>query len=191
MNSANIKSGRCNNFIFAFIIVINIIGIIFVGLYFNVKTRNEELMSNIEYELDTDKLLNLTMEYNENEPYYNFNNIYLYVNYSTVTEENMEYLYNKIKSQKLVVNTEKNIIRNRVIENVLQTCNDQEIVNKFAQIVINENTEMIDNINAKELNRLSEYKIQKYISEQKELVEMAKNKKQISVKKYRKIFLRT
>ena len=178
MNSANIKSGRCNNFIFAFIIVINIIGIIFVGLYFNVKTRNEELMSNIEYELDTDKLLNLTMEYNENEPYYNFNNIYLYVNYSTVTEGNMEYLYNKIKSQKLVVNTEKNIIRNRVIENVLQTCNDQEIVNKFAQIVINENTEMIDNINAKELNRLSEYKIQKYISEQKELVEMAKNKKQ-------------
>lgn len=175
-NSTSIKSGRHNNFIFTFIIVIDIIGIIFGGLYYNVKNENKELMANIEYEFDSDKLLNLTIKYNKNEPYYNFNNIYLYIDYSNVSEENMEYLYNRIKSQKLVVNTEKNIIRNRVIENVLKTCKDQEIVNKFAQIVIDENIEMTNNINAKIENRLNEEKKQKYMNEQIELVKMAKEK---------------
>ena len=81
----------------------------------------------------------------------------------------MEYVYESLKEQKIVVNTKYNMERNLVIKQILETNKDEVFLKKFANIIIKENEEMVDNIKDKDKNRLTENTIKEYLQLQQEI----------------------
>ena len=65
--------------------------------------------------------------------------------------------------------------KNRVIERIINTTNNEEIKTKLAQIIIDENDEYVEMINNKEKNRLINNEIKSYINEQEKIYELAKS----------------
>ena len=110
------------------------------------------------------------------------------IDYSKVNSENLEYIYEMLKNQELFINTQKNIYKNEIIQKILETTQNEEYLIKFADIIISENEDMVNNISNQEKNRLSEKEIARYLHQQEEIYSLAMSIKEEQYEwKYKKV----
>ena len=161
------------------IIALNIT-IIILGIYlFRLKQYNadiKEYLNIMTINQNYNETIELIEKYKINEKYNKFYDIVKDINYKNVSTENIEYIYNDLKNQAIVVNTEYNIERNLVIKQILETSENKDILSKFSNIIIEENEQIIENIKNRDKNRLTKEKIEEYLNLQKEIYELALEK---------------
>ena len=161
------------------IIALNIT-IIILGIYlFRLKQYNadiKEYLNIMTINQNYNETIELIEKYKINEKYNKFYDILKDINYKNVSTENIEYIYNDLKNQAIVVNTEYNIERNLVIKQILETSENKDILSKFSNIIIEENEQIIENIKNRDKNRLTKEKIEEYLNLQKEIYELALEK---------------
>lgn len=78
-----------------------------------------------------------------------YKNLYIYYNsidYANISEENLEFVYNYCLRHSLTIDYEYNLQRNEAICTIFSKLSD-EYAKKFAQIIIDENDEMVQKIN--------------------------------------------
>ena len=158
------------------IMSVNLLALIFSGVLYQVKSENNATMENInQYMLEEkyDEEIAKIRKYQETEKYYEFYLELERIDYSKVNNENMEYIYQMLKNRQLIVDTQYNISRNNVIRKILETSKNEEYLSKFAEIIISENKEMMDNILNQDKNRLSDKQINEYIKQQREILVLA------------------
>lgn len=106
-------------------------------------------------------------EYEKNDLYID---ILIELDYSIVSEENFEYLYNELKDIPITVNIEYDMQKNRLIEKIITTSNNEKIIEKFSDIIINQNEEFCNMIENKDKNRLTESEQESYLLEQENIL---------------------
>lgn len=162
------------------ILVLNIV-IFCTGIFtYKIKSDNENMLEEISYAVkanEDNKVIELIKKFREDKK----NKIFIYdelilIDYSTVETENLEYVYNLIKNDKIVANTKYNIDRNRIMKKVITTSTNEEMIEKFCNIIIEENDLMILNIKDREKNRLTKGQIDSYLETQKQIYEVALEK---------------
>lgn len=162
------------------ILVLNIV-IFCTGIFtYKIKNDNENMLEEISYAVkanEDNKVIELIKKFREDKK----NKIFIYdelilIDYSTVETENLEYVYNLIKNDKIVANTKYNIDRNRIMKKVITTSTNEEMIEKFCDIIIKENDLMILNIKDREKNRLTKEQIDLYLETQKQIYEVALEK---------------
>ena len=149
------------------------ISILILSIYtFRLKQYNAYILESLElaeiYQEDNNAI-EYIKRYTTNERYKKFYDILKELDYQEISMENMEYVYESLKEQKIVVNTKYNMERNLVIKQILETNKDEVFLKKFANIIIKENEEMVDNIKNKDKNRLTENTIKEYLQLQQEI----------------------
>jgi hypothetical protein len=159
------------------IIVINICALIFSIFIYKVKNDNtkniEEIYSCMQEEKYNEEIEQIK-RYKKKEKYYEFIFELGEIDYSKVSDENIEYIYNEIKNQQIITNTDYNMERNELIKNILETLENKEYLSKFADIILSENEEITNNILNQDKNRLADSKISRYLAEQEEIYEYSK-----------------
>ena len=141
---------------------------------YNLESKTQIIYS-YYYNKEYDNSINAIRELNKTEKYDNYFDIYGGIDYSQLSNENLEYIYNEIIKTPITVNVEYDMQKNRVIERIINTTNNEEIKTKLAQIIIDENDEYVEMINNKEKNRLINNEIKSYINEQEKIYELAKS----------------
>lgn len=156
----------------AVLIVAQTLGI--TNAIYNLESKTQIIYS-YYYNKEYDNSINAIRELNKTEKYDNYFDIYGGIDYSQLSNENLEYIYNEIIKTPITVNVEYDMQKNRVIERIINTTNNEEIKTKLAQIIIDENDEYVEMINNKEKNRLINNEIKSYINEQEKIYELAKS----------------
>lgn len=165
LNKNNVKFDK----LIYLIIFINILAIC-MGIY-TYKFENIDIYS--FFEQSGNESINEISEYKKREKYKLNFEIYNYINYENLSDENLNYIYNNFKNFKIVTNTEINIARTQALMKIILEIQEPK---KFCELVINENEEMIENIKNKEKNRLSDDIIEIYLSMQEQLLNIALEK---------------
>lgn len=163
---------NANIIISSFLILINIIALIESGLVFKTKKENETRIGNISKYLNERKYnetINEIKLYCKNEKYNQFNEELEQIDYSKISDENLEYVYQFVKKQPIIVNTDTNMLKNEIINKIITTTKNKEYAMKFAKIVIEENEEIIKNILDQDKNRLPSNQVNQYVSFQRKL----------------------
>lgn len=161
------------------IICVNIVTLILGIFTFRLKKYNENILSNIDICIENEefnKSIELIRIYNKNEKYNKFYNKLSKIDYKDVEYNYIEYLYEQIEKQPLLVDTQANLQRRDVILKIIETSQNEEIVSKFANIIIKENEEMIYNIKNKEKNRLRDDEIRVTLEEQERIYDLVLEK---------------
>lgn len=158
------------------LILLNI-SILILSIYtFRLKQYNASILDSLEfakiYQEDND-VIEYIKKYTTNERYKKFYDILKNIDYQEISIENMEYVYQSLKEQNIVVNTKYNIERNLVMKQILKTNKNEEWLKKFANIIIKENEKMIVNIKNKDKNRLTEDTIKEYLQIEQEIYTLA------------------
>ena len=96
-----------------------------------------------------------------------------FMDYNKATDEQLQNLYEYLSNQKIIADTDYNIERNEIIEMIFKGTENKEMAKKFANIIIEENEEIVENIKNKDKNRLSKLEILQYLEEQKKIYEEA------------------
>lgn len=154
------------------LIIPQVLGIINATYSLESKTQ---IIYSYYYNKEYNNSINAIKELNKTEKYNNYFDIYGGIDYSQLSNENLEYVYNEIIKTGITVNVEYNMKKNRTIERIINTTNNEEIKIKLAQIIIDENEECVEIIKNKEKNRLINNEIKKYINEQEKIYELAKS----------------
>lgn len=161
-----------NIIISIFLILINIIALIIGGLAFTIKKENEIKLENINKYLNEGKYNETVDEiksYCKGEKYNQFTEELEQIDYSKINDENLEYIYQFVKKQPIIVNTNTNMLKNEIINKIITTTKNEEYALKFAKIIIEENEKIINNILDQDKNRLPENQVNQYISFQRKL----------------------
>ena len=167
---------RLNKLISISFILLNI-SILILSIYtFRLKQYNSYILESLEIYQEDNDVIEYVKKYTSNERYKKFYDILKDLDYQKISIENMEYVYESLKEQKIVVNTKYNIERNLVIKQILETNEDEKFLEKFANIIIKENEEMVENINNKDKNRLTESTIKEYLQLQQEIYTLSLEK---------------
>ncbi len=95
------------------------------------------------------------------------------LDYSNVSDENLKYMYEVIKETPINYDIEENLKRNEIISSIIKTTTNQEIKEKFKNILIDENEKSTELILNKEKNRLTDSSISDYLYRQKEIYNQA------------------
>lgn len=164
-----------NMTIIILILVVNILTLTITGKYYRKDNTNENFSDSIIKEKDED-IVEKIVEYMKNENPLYVREYLKYVNdYNSISDENLQELYEYLAYQKNVVDTDCNMERNDIIYTIFSTIENKEMSKKFASIIINENDEMIKNIENNDKNRLSKIEVLQYKEKQKRIFEEAKN----------------
>lgn len=162
------------------ILALNIV-IFCTGIFtYKIKSDNENMLEEISYAVkanEDNKVIELIGEFREIKK----NKIIIrdeliLTDYRAVEKENLEHVYNFVKNEKIVANTKYNIDRNRIIKKVITTSSNERMIEKFCNIIIEENDLMISNIKDKDRNRLTQEQIDLYLETQKQIYEVALEK---------------
>lgn len=135
-----------------------------------------EKISLVETE-DNNQIVELIKDFYEKEK--NISTIYekLYlVNYTDVKGDNLGYVYEWIENRGIVSNIVHNMLRNKIIMQIITTASDEEYICKFCNLVIDENEEMVLEITNTEKNRLTLNEVEYYLDKQNELYDLACDK---------------
>lgn len=125
------------------------------------------------FEQNVNECISEISEYRKREKYdLNFE-MYSYINYEEISDENLDYIYNVLKDFKIVSNTGINIARNQVLMKIISEAPESQ---RFCEIIINENDEIVENIKNKEKNRLSDDIIEMYLMMQEQILNLALEK---------------
>lgn len=154
------------------IITVNLLALVLGGFIYQAKNENEMDKENIfqcGVEEKYDEEIAKIKDYQKREKYYDFSFELETIDYSKVNDENLEYIYQRLKNKPIVVNTEYNMVKNKIIKQILETCKNEEYLVKFSKIIISENEEMINNILNQDKNRLPAKQIKDYIKQQEEI----------------------
>jgi hypothetical protein len=157
---------KLNKIMYIAIIIINIIIAIIGGITINITNDNEEKLNNIKKLIERqeyDQAIEKIAEYQENEQIINLYYNIIGIDYYNIEQENLEYIFEIIAGEKIKIDTAYNMYRYDVILKILEQTDNEEIATKLANIVIEENEEMIANIKDKDKNRLTDEKINSYL----------------------------
>ncbi len=157
-------------------ILLNIIAIFSGICSYKIELNNSEIIKNLQtcvYNDNGNKPIELIKELDEKRYKDLIISRLKQIDYTYVNEQNLEYVYNFLEKQKIVVNTENNINRNKTINKVIMTTTNKEIKEKFCKLIIRENEEMVYNINDKEKNRFEQSKISYFLNEQEKFYNRA------------------
>lgn len=164
-----------NMAIIILILVVNILTLAITGKDYRKDNTNENFSDSIIKEKDED-IVEKIVKYMKNENPLYVREYLKYVNdYSSISDENLQELYEYLAYQKNVVDTDCNMEKNDIIYTIFSTIENKEMSKKFASIIINENDEMIKNIENNDKNRLSKIEVLQYKEKQKRIFEEAKN----------------
>ncbi|MCI8470799.1 MAG: O-antigen ligase family protein [Clostridia bacterium] len=122
-----------------------------------------------------DYAVELIKDYRKTERYGIYNYELSQLDYSSVSDENLNYIYEMIEKVPITVNIQYNMQKNDIIVSVLNSCKNQEIKNKFARLAIDQNEEMVAMINNKEKNRLMPDEINYYLQQQEYFYDIVNN----------------
>ena len=151
------------------IIIINI-AVLTLGLYTYILQKDNkqklEEIDNLIREKQYNEAIEEIKKYESKEKKNDFFSILDRINYFNVNDENIEFIFNKLKDEKILVNTEKNMKRNQILLKMLEETRNKEISLRISDVLINENEKIIENIRNREKNRLTEDEINNYIEEQ-------------------------
>ena len=151
------------------IIIINI-AVLTLGLYTYILQKDNkqklEDIDNLISENQYNEAIEEIKKYESKEKKNDFFSILDRINYFNVNDENIEFIFNKLKDEKILVNTEKNMKRNQILLKMLEETRNKEISLRISDVLINENEKIIENIRNREKNRLTEDEINNYIEEQ-------------------------
>lgn len=120
-----------------------------------------------------DKTVNEIKKMRMTEKYNNYEEIYMEIDYSKISDENLEYIYEDVINMPLTVNVEYDMNKNRIIEKIINTSKNEKIKIIMAQIIIDENDKYIEIIQDKEKNRLTNKEIKSYLNEQEKIYKLA------------------
>lgn len=164
------------------IIVLNIVAFILGGLAYQMKNENKTTIENISKNITEEKYDEAITEikaYQKREKYYQFSMELEEIDYSKVSNENMEYIYQRLKNQQLIVNTEYNISRNELIKKILETTKNEEYLAKFSEIITSENEAMMNNILDQDKNRLPDIQMYQYLKQQREIYKYSISEREV------------
>ena len=134
----------------------------------SIQNKEKDLYSSID---DTNKVIETLEEIRKQEK----NNLYLdflkELDYSSVSSKNLQYLYDELIDIPVTVNIEYNMQKNRVIEKIVSTSSNEEMNQKFAEIIIEQNEEICDMIENKDETRLTKGDKKRYLAEQENIIE--------------------
>lgn len=176
------KSGKLikniNTIISMCFIILNISFLVLGGLAYKVEEENNYIIEcSRQYikEKRYDEALN-NIKILENDMKYN---IYVYeiiqnIDYSKITNENLDYIYATLTRIPLIANSGYNIMKNRILLRVSQTTHYLDYSRKFANRIVETNESVIKNIENKEANRLEDKIIQMLLVEQEMIYQNAK-----------------
>ena len=138
-----------------------------------IKKKEEKLIKEISsytINLDSSKILDKVLEIKETKKYKRMlYAVLLTMDYKDVDNEKLKIIYEFLEEQGISANAENNIKRNNIIRNIVEDVNDAEIKEKFKEIIIKENNEMIESIKNQEVNRLTEKQINSYLKQQERI----------------------
>lgn len=160
-------NNRLNILLITLMIVINIITLTITGMYYKKENVDEKFIDTIAD--DREHRLEKILKYKETENILYIDYCLMLISYDNATEEQLQDLYEYLSNRKIIADTEYNINKNEIIEKVFKETKSKKIAKKFANIIIEENEKMIENINDKEKNRLSRIEIQQYLEEQEKI----------------------
>lgn len=134
----------------------------------SIQNKEKDLYSSLD---DTNKVIETLEEIRKQEK----NNLYLdflkELDYSSVSSKNLQYLYDELIDIPVTVNIEYNMQKNRVIEKIVSTSSNEEMNQKFAEIIIEQNEEICDMIENKDETRLTKGDKKRYLAEQENIIE--------------------
>ena len=122
---------------------------------------------------EANEVIDIVREKQKEEKYIFYSWHLEYLDYSDVSEENLEYMYEIIKKTPINYDIEENLKRNEIISAIIETATNQEIKEKFKNILIDENEKSTELILNKEKNRLTGGMISEYLYRQKEIYNQA------------------
>lgn len=125
------------------------------------------------YNEEYDKTVNEIKKVRMTERYDNYEDIYLGIDYSKISDENLEYIYEDVIDMPITVNVEYDMNKNRIIERIINTSKNEKIKIIMAQIIIDENDKYIEIIQNKDKNRLTNNEIKSYLNEQEKIYSVA------------------
>ena len=143
-----------------------------IGIYANkVEKDNQKMEEQIQRAIQQEEYNQAIkwMQTFEQETQYK-SDIWRYIDrieYETLEKPQLEYIYENIQNETIVVNTRQNMMRNRAIMKIVEEVKQPEILAKFANILIEENEQIVRNIQDREKNRLNPEEIERYLVEQK------------------------
>ncbi len=126
-------------------------------------TREENYCGTIDY----------IKEYHKYEKREEFNGLLMQIDYSKLDDSRMEDVYNDLKSRKVTAVTSFNIEKNNVLRRILRTCTNEEWLLKFADMVIENNDEVVANITDRSKNKLKQRYVIGFLEENQSLYDLA------------------
>lgn len=159
------------SFIFIFTEVIGIFNIINIK---KLQTRIDDLYLNL-YNQNYNELISDIKKIRKTEK----SDLYLYIlsdiNYIDVSEENLQYLYDEVIKLPITANVEYDMQKNRMIEQIVVTSENEKMTKKFADIIIDQNEQICDIIKNRDINRLTVKEQERYLSEQEHILNYIQN----------------
>ncbi len=146
----------------------NIFGII---QYNKEKIDTRKIMEQIE-NMDSNEAINIIKPKQKEEKYIFYSLGLAYLDYSNVSDENLEYMYKNIVNTHVGFNFEKNLYRNELILTIASTTKNEEMKRKLLDIILAENEKTIEFISNKD--RVSDGDVERYLSIQEMLYNEAK-----------------
>ena len=138
-------------------------------LQYNKEELDEKGMIKLIDSKEANEVIDIIREKQKEEKYIFYSWHLEYLDYSNVSDENLEYMYEVIKETPINYDIEENLKRNEIISAIIERATNQEIKEKFKNILINENEKLNELILNKEKNRLTGSSISDYLCRQKEI----------------------
>lgn len=159
-------------FIIIIVILIGVLTLGFINAFYNGSGQNELVYTYI-FNKQYNDAINKIKQINQTEKENNYVNMLSSIDYSDVTEDNIKYIIESLKEQKITVDVEYNMQRNNALLAVAETAKNVEIKKEVISILISENEENVNMIKNKEKNRLMDNEIKIYLNEQEKIYNSA------------------